>query len=151
MQLKPNFRTGQLLPCPVFLATVPRPAMIQALVRHVTDNRPMTDGQPIRSDHDHEGIRFRLETTADRKATILVLNEIRLACSECDRQDKDGITPEELSGVFLQDRSRLSFRTVQVHLTNGAWTVTPSSAFCKARCSDSGAAAIGADCFAANS
>jgi hypothetical protein len=96
---KPLFRTGQLLASSDFLTTVPRSAMIAAIVRHVTDDRPLVDGQPIRSQHDHDGTPFHLLTTEDRTKTLIRLDDarVRLACSECDRQDKDGITPEELA------------------------------------------------------
>jgi hypothetical protein len=99
MQIKPRFRTGQLVADPNFLTTVPRSAMIAALVRHMTDTRPLVDGQPIRSQHEHGDTRFHLLTTEDRTKKLIRLDEarVRLACSECDRQDKDGITPEELA------------------------------------------------------
>ena len=72
--------------------------MIQAIVRHVTDSRPIRDGEPIRTQHQHDGIGFHLLTLENRTKTLLRLDDttIRLACGACDRDDMDGITPEQL-------------------------------------------------------
>jgi hypothetical protein len=92
------FRTGQLVACSYFLSLIPRSAMIQAIVRHVTDPRPIHDGEPVRSEHQHHGIGFHLLTMDDRTKTLIRLDDaaIRLACAACDRDDMDGITPERL-------------------------------------------------------
>ena len=92
------FRAGQLVACSSFLSLIPRSAMIQAIVRHVTDPRPIRDGEPIRSEHQHDGIGFHLLTMEDRSKTLIRLDDapIRLACAACDRDDMDGITPEQL-------------------------------------------------------
>ena len=43
------FRLGAIVATPDFLASVPRPAMVQAIKRHATERRPIRDGQPILS------------------------------------------------------------------------------------------------------
>jgi hypothetical protein len=98
------FPTGQLVAHSDFLSLISRSAMIQAIVRHVTDPRPVHDGEPIRSEHQHDGIGFHLLTMEDRTKTLLRLDEasIRLACAGCDRDDMDGITPEQLEQAKAQ-------------------------------------------------
>jgi hypothetical protein len=98
------FRTGQLVASSDFLSMIPRSAMIQAIVRHATDPRPIRDGEPIRSEHKHDGIRFHLLTMEDRTKTLLRVDEasIRLACAACDRDNMDGITPEQLEQAKAQ-------------------------------------------------
>ena len=104
MHTKPLFRTGQLVACSTFLSIVPRSAMIAAIVRHVTDSRPIAKGEAIRSQHVYGNTSFYLLTTEDRTKTLIPLDEatIRLACSECDRQDKDSITPQELADCVAE-------------------------------------------------
>jgi hypothetical protein len=77
------FPAGQLVARSDFLSLISRSAMIQAIVRHVTDPRPIRDGEPIRSEHQHDGIGFHLLTMEDRTKTVLRLDEasIRLACA----------------------------------------------------------------------
>lgn len=91
------FRAGQLIACSHFLSLIPRSSMIQAIVRHVTDPRPIRDGEPIRSEYQHDGIGFHLLTMEDRTKTLMRVDDarIRLACASCDRDDRDGITPEQ--------------------------------------------------------
>jgi hypothetical protein len=98
------FPTGQLVARSDFLSLISRSAMIQAIVRHVTDPRPIRDGEPIRSEHQHDGIRFHLLTMEDRTKTLLRLDDttIRLACGACDRDDMEGITPERLEQAKAQ-------------------------------------------------
>ena len=98
------FPTGQLVAHSDFLSLISRSAMIQAIVRHVTDPRPIRGGEPIRSEHRHDGIGFHLLTMEDRTKTLLRLDEtsIRLACASCDRDDMDGITPEQLEQAKAQ-------------------------------------------------
>jgi len=98
------FRTGQLVARSDFLSLISRSAMIQAIVRHVTDQRPIRNGEPIRSEHQHNSIGFHLLTTEDRTKTLLRLDDaaIRLACAACDRDDMDGITPEQLEQAKAQ-------------------------------------------------
>ena len=43
------FRLGAIVATPDFLASVPRPAMVQAIKRHATERRLIRDGQPILS------------------------------------------------------------------------------------------------------
>ncbi len=102
--MTPLFRTGQLIACSDFLSVVPRSAMIAAIVEHVTAARPISDGEAILSQHEHGDTRFCLLTTEDRTKTLIRLDDarVRLACSECDRQDKDGITPEQLAGCVAE-------------------------------------------------
>jgi hypothetical protein len=92
------FRAGQLVACSGFLSLIPRSAMIQAIVLHVTHPRPICDGDPIRSEHQHDGIGFHLLTMEDRTRTLMRVDDarIRLACASCDRDEMDGITPEQL-------------------------------------------------------
>ena len=92
------FPAGQLVACSDFLSLIPRSAMIQAIVRHVTDPRPIRDGEPIRSERQHDGIGFHLLTIEGRTRTLLRLDDttVRLACTAYDRDDTDGITPEQL-------------------------------------------------------
>jgi hypothetical protein len=71
--MRSAFRTGQLRVCPQLLETIPRPALIQAIVVHAT-TQPDYDGQPIRTNHQHQGRRFYLETGTNREST-----EIRLS------------------------------------------------------------------------
>jgi hypothetical protein len=80
--MTPLFRTGQLIAHSDFLSLIPRSAMIPAIVRHVTNPRPIHNGEPIRSEHQHDGIGFHLLTMEDRTNTLLRLDEasIRLAC-----------------------------------------------------------------------
>jgi hypothetical protein len=98
------FPTGQLVAHSDFLSLISRSAMIQAIIRHVTDPRQIRDGEPIRSEHKLDGIGFHLLTTEDRTKTLLRLDEasIRLACAGCDRDDMDGITPEQLGRAKAQ-------------------------------------------------
>jgi hypothetical protein len=104
LAMTPLFRTGQLIACSEFLSLVPRSAMIAAIVEHVTAARPISEGEAIRSRHQHGDARFYLLTTEDRTKTLIRLEDarVRLACSECDRQDKDGITPEELDACLAE-------------------------------------------------
>jgi hypothetical protein len=76
------FPAGQLVASSDFLTLISRSVMIQAIVRHVTDPRPIRDGEPIRSEHRHDGIGFHLLTMEDRTRTLLRLDDttIRLAC-----------------------------------------------------------------------
>ena len=85
------FPAGQLVARSDFLSVISRSAMIQAIVRHVTDPRPIRDGEPIRSEHQHNGIGFHLLTMEDRTKTLLRLDEasIRLACG-CLRPRRHG-------------------------------------------------------------
>ena len=103
--MTPRFRTGQLIACSDFLSLVPRSAMIAAIVEHVTAARPISDGEPIRSQHEHLDTQFYLLTTEDRTRTLIRLGDarVRLACFDCDRQDKDGITPKSSSHVSPRD------------------------------------------------
>jgi hypothetical protein len=98
------FPTGQLVARSDFLSLIPRSAMIQAIVRHVTNARPVRNGAPIRSEHRHGRIGFHILTIEDRTKTLLRLDEasIRLACASCDRDDTDGITPEQLEQARAQ-------------------------------------------------
>ena len=41
------FRLGAIVASPDFLAAVPRPALVQAIRSHATDQRVIRDGQPI--------------------------------------------------------------------------------------------------------
>jgi hypothetical protein len=52
------FPAGQLVARSDFLSLISRSAMIQAIVQHVTDPRPIRDGEPIRSEHQRDGIGF---------------------------------------------------------------------------------------------
>jgi hypothetical protein len=96
--MHPLFRTGQLVANADFLTTVPRSAMIQAIVRHVTEARQIHRGEPIFSQHQHGPHRFHLLTMEDRTKTLIRLDDgtHRLGCISCDRQEFDGITAEEL-------------------------------------------------------
>jgi hypothetical protein len=98
------FAAGQLVASADFLSLISRSAMIQSIVRHVTDSRPIRDGEPIRSEHRHDGIGFHLLTMEDRTKTLLRLDDaaIRLACAACDRDEMDGITPEQLEQAKAQ-------------------------------------------------
>jgi hypothetical protein len=69
--MRSNFRTGPLLADPDCLETIPRTAIISALVRHAT-SLPI-HGEAIVTHHEHEGMRFRIETDADRQRTSLRL------------------------------------------------------------------------------
>jgi hypothetical protein len=62
---------------------ISRSAMIQAIVRHVTDPPPVRDGEPIRSEHQHDGIGFHFLTMEDRTETLLRLDDvsIRVDCA----------------------------------------------------------------------
>ena len=73
-QCHSRFRTGQLHVSPYLLEAIPRHAFVQAIIRHVTDERPLIDGQPIRSDFRHADITFHLETAADRQSTAIRLS-----------------------------------------------------------------------------
>ena len=77
------FPAGQLVASSDFLSLISRSAMIQAIVRHVTDPRPIRDGEPISSEHRHDGIGFHFLTMKDRTKTLLQLGEasIRLDCA----------------------------------------------------------------------
>jgi hypothetical protein len=77
------FPAGQLVARSDFLSLISRSATIQAVVRHVTDPRPIRDGEPIRSEHQHDGIGFHLLTMEDRTKTLLRLDKAssRLACA----------------------------------------------------------------------
>ena len=68
-----SFRTGQLLASADFLTTIPRPAMIRAIVAHCT--APARDGAIVFSEHTHGGIGFHLVTAPDRSRTWLWLDE----------------------------------------------------------------------------
>jgi hypothetical protein len=64
--------TGQLLASGHFLATVPRPAMIRALVTHCTSYAH--DGRVAFSEHRHGRIGFHLVTAPDRSRTWMWLD-----------------------------------------------------------------------------
>jgi hypothetical protein len=68
--MRTNFRTGQLHADSDFLSTVPRSAMIKAIVVHAT-SQPQ-DG-PISTRHDHDGQAFVIETGEDRCSTTIRL------------------------------------------------------------------------------
>jgi hypothetical protein len=70
--MSPAFRTGQLRVCPQLLETIPRPALVSAIVRHAT-SQPI-NGEAVVTHHEYEGRRFHLETGTDREST-----EIRLS------------------------------------------------------------------------
>ncbi len=69
--MKSAFSTGQLRICPALLDVIPRSALIAAIVRHAT-SRP--EAGPIRTEHEHDGRRFYLETCPDRLATTIRLS-----------------------------------------------------------------------------
>ena len=72
---RPLLRFGTIVATPDFLIAIPRPAMIQGIKRHATDNRPVRDGQPILSDHAQGDRFFYLLTAADRQWTAIRLAE----------------------------------------------------------------------------
>jgi hypothetical protein len=72
--MKSLFRTGQLYVSPCLLAAIPRHAFVQAIVVHVTDERPLIDGQPIRTSFRHADTYFHVETAADRLSTSIRLS-----------------------------------------------------------------------------
>jgi hypothetical protein len=110
LAMTPLFHTGQLIACSNFLSLVPRSAMIAAIVEHVIAARPISEGEAIRSRHQHGDARFYLLTTEDRTKTLIRLEDarVRLACSECDRQEKDGITPKELDACLAEGWTDIS-------------------------------------------
>ena len=65
--MRTNFRTGQLYVGPDFLESIPRTALICAIVRHAT-SLPI-HGEAVRTHHEHEGRSFYLETGSDRQST----------------------------------------------------------------------------------
>jgi hypothetical protein len=69
------FRLGAIVASPDFLTAIPRAAMIRAIKRHATEDRPIRDGQPILSDYRHEDTGFYLLTAADRRWTAIRLAE----------------------------------------------------------------------------
>ena len=72
------FPAGQLVARSDFLSLISRSAMIQAIVRHVTVPRPIRDGEPIRSEHQYDGIGFHLLTMEDRTKTLLRLDVVSI-------------------------------------------------------------------------
>ena len=69
----PFFRLGAIVATSDFLASVPRPAMVQAIKRHATERRPIRDGQPILSAHAYGNTGFCLRTDAERLHTLIRL------------------------------------------------------------------------------
>ncbi len=72
------FRLGAIVASPDFLAAVPRPALVQAIRSHATDQRVIRDGQPILSAHAYGDLGFSVLTDAERLRT-----SIRLADESC--------------------------------------------------------------------
>jgi hypothetical protein len=69
------FRLGPIIATPDFLSTVPRPAMVQAIKKHATEPRLISDGQPILTQYLHGDIGFQMVTDADRRFTTIQLNK----------------------------------------------------------------------------
>jgi len=67
------FRLGAIVATPDFLASVPRPAMVQAIKRHATEHRPIREGRPILSAHAYGNTGFCLRTDAERLQTSIRL------------------------------------------------------------------------------
>ncbi len=69
------FRLGPIIASPDFLTTVPRPAMVQAIKNHATEAQPVRDGHPILSHYWHGETGFHMVTDAERRFTIIRLND----------------------------------------------------------------------------
>ena len=68
------FRLGAIVASAEFLATVPRPVMVQAIKRHATKERMIAERQPVLSCYFHGASGFFVLTDAERRSTRIRLD-----------------------------------------------------------------------------
>lgn len=66
-----NFPCGPIRACPDLLEAIDRPAFVAAVIRHAT-SLPI-HGEAVVTHHETGEVRFRIETDARRRSTVVRL------------------------------------------------------------------------------